>query len=54
MAERRGKPRTERGHPGIRYVATLINPVDQRLYDIVYLTTVGDAYVVAPLPNEPP
>lgn len=43
-------PRTRGGEPGAVYIATLLNPVDHRLYDVVYLS--DKYYIVAPLPNE--
>ena len=42
--------RTIEGDPGAKYVATLLNPVDHRLYDLVDLKYAY--YLFSPMPNE--
>lgn len=44
-----GPPRGVSGKPSMEYVATLVNPVDKRLYDVV--TDEEVVYIVAPMPN---
>lgn len=45
-----GKPRKLHGKESAAYVATLLNPVDHRLYDVVSFGST--VYIVAPMPNE--
>lgn len=38
------------GDPKVLYLATLINPVDHRLYDVIFAD--NEVHIVAPMPNE--
>lgn len=45
-------PRDITGAAKLNYIATLINPVDHRLYDIIGYGQGVEMYVVTPLPND--
>jgi hypothetical protein len=40
------------GAPHMRYIATIINPVDHKIYDVVYDADDNEVCIVAPMPSE--